>query len=118
MNDERIAQRIAANIAYYRKLNHMTQSDLAAAIGSKSSTISTWELRGSLPSADMLFEICKVFGISINDLYGIDDSTFSLSERERLLVEYFRQASPEIQSLVLAALHVPEQKNQDSARAV
>lgn len=118
MNTERISQRISANISFYRKKNHMTQQDLAAALGTKSTTVSTWERGSSLPNVDTLFEMCSLFSISLNDLYGIDDSPVSLSDQESLLVEYFRQASPEIQQLVLAALHVPEGKNQDSARAV
>lgn len=111
----------ASRLRHYLSVNNMTQRGLAAALHVGTTSVYNWCNGIKTPRMDKIDAMCDLFGCRRSDLMQdvpSIDSNLNLSDQETLLVEYFRQASPEIQQLVLAALHVPEGKNQDSARAV
>lgn len=121
--DENLKKLFSRKLTMYLASAGKTQADLSKYIGVSSATVSDWCNAHKMPRTDKIQSICNWLGIEIADLLtdaAVRDLSPSddYSEQEKLLVEYFRQASPEIQQLVLAALHVPEGKNQDSARAV
>lgn len=60
---------VGEKIREYRKKNNMTQKELGAKIGVKNNTISAYERGAISPEQDMLFELSKVFNISISDLF-------------------------------------------------
>ena len=47
-----IKNNIAANIAFFRKKNKITQQQLAELLNTKNTTVSTWERGSSLPDAE------------------------------------------------------------------
>lgn len=51
-----------------RETKNLTQQDAATALGVKRSTVSMWETGQSLPRAEMLLKIAKLYGCSISDL--------------------------------------------------
>lgn len=65
---EELTNIIAKNIAYYRKLNHWTQADLAQKISYSDKAVSKWERGESLPDIYILALISELFGITVNDL--------------------------------------------------
>ncbi len=68
-NDEMILrQRIAANMAHYRKLHNMTQSDLAARIAYSDKSVSKWERAEGVPDIYVLTLIADVFKVTVGDL--------------------------------------------------
>ena len=54
----------------------MSQKELADYLRTKPSTVSSWEQNVSSPNADMLFEMCELFKISVDEIYGIDEDRF------------------------------------------
>ncbi len=59
---------VAKNIVYYRKMNHMTQVDLAKKISYSDKAISKWERAEALPDVYILSLLSEVFGITVNEL--------------------------------------------------
>lgn len=62
---------IGERIAYYRKLNAMTQEELASKLNISTQAVSKWEQKISSPDIMLLPEIAKIFNISIDELFGI-----------------------------------------------
>ena len=50
----------------------LTQVELAIALSVKQASVSRWENGDSMPRADKLPELAKIFGCSIDDLYVAD----------------------------------------------
>jgi transcriptional regulator with XRE-family HTH domain len=63
-----LRQRIAANMAHYRKLHNMTQSELAERISYSDKSISKWERAEGVPDIYVLALLAELFSVSVNDL--------------------------------------------------
>lgn len=57
-------------IAYYRKMNLLTQEQLAGRLNVSTQAVSKWEQKISSPDIMLLPEIAELFGISIDELFG------------------------------------------------
>ncbi len=57
-------------IAYYRRLNAMTQEELSYKLNVSPQAVSKWEQQLSSPDIMLLPFIAKVFHISIDELFG------------------------------------------------
>lgn len=68
---ENIKEIIAKNLLYYRKKNKITQKELAEQLGVKHNAISSWENGVNSIDIDTLFRVCKIFGVTVNDMYGM-----------------------------------------------
>lgn len=68
---ENVKDTIAKNLLYYRKRNKITQKELAEKLGVKHNAISAWENGVNSIDIDTLFRVCQIFGITVNDMYGI-----------------------------------------------
>ena len=66
---------IAKNLLFYRKKNKITQKELAEKLGVKHNAISSWENGVNSIDIDTLFRVCQIFGITVNDMYGMSDDT-------------------------------------------
>ena len=62
-------------IAYYRKLNAMTQEELAYKLNVSTQAVSKWEQQLSSPDISLLPVIAEVFNISIDELFGKTSDT-------------------------------------------
>jgi len=63
---------IADKIQEIRKQNFMSQEQMAEKLGVSRQAISKWESGASVPEIDKLIMISKMFGISLNELLGVD----------------------------------------------
>jgi transcriptional regulator with XRE-family HTH domain len=64
---------LAKNIRYLRKANNLSQEDIARKLNYKSfTTIQKWEEGTSEPSLDILKELSKMFGVSLEGLVNFD----------------------------------------------
>ena len=67
---------LAEKILHLRKLNGMSQEELATKITVSRQAISKWELGESVPDTDNVIQLCKLFGVSadylLNDDVGSD----------------------------------------------
>ncbi len=61
---------IAENLSLYRKLNGLTQSELANAIGYSNKSVSKWERGDGLPDIIMLVFLSEIYGITVSELIG------------------------------------------------
>jgi transcriptional regulator with XRE-family HTH domain len=63
----RLRQQIASNMAHYRKLHNMTQSELAERINYSNKSISKWVRAEGVPDIYVLTLLAEVFHVSVND---------------------------------------------------
>lgn len=72
---------IGTKIASYRNQLNMTQHDLAEALYVTHQAVSKWEKGKSMPNIDILYELTKLFHISIDELlndYEINDNDYDV----------------------------------------
>lgn len=91
MSDDTIKKNISKNIGKYREKAGLSQKELANKLGIVPSRISNWETGANCPTIDILFEVCEVLNVSINDIYGVyPDSKFILKYGEQDLLNKYR----------------------------
>lgn len=66
---------LGENIAYYRRLNAMTQEELAQKLSVSAKAVSKWEQKINSPDITLLPEIANIFNISIDELFGTKVNT-------------------------------------------
>jgi transcriptional regulator with XRE-family HTH domain len=67
IDEQRLKQRIANNLIYYRKLNNMTQTELAERINYSDKSVSKWERASGVPDIFVLALLADLYGISVSD---------------------------------------------------
>ncbi len=91
MGDDSIKKNISKNIGKYREATGMSQKELAKRLGVVPSRISNWETGANCPTIDILFQVCEILNVSINDIYGVyPDSKFMLKFGEQDLLKKYR----------------------------
>lgn len=97
--DDSIKKNISQNIIKYREKAGLSQKELANLLGTTPSRVSNWEQGANCPTIDMLFEVCNILKVSINDIYGVyPNSNIKLSYEEKQYLEKYRfisEHSPE-----------------------
>lgn len=61
---------LGSSIAYYRRLNALTQEELAGKLGVSAQAVSKWEQQISSPDISLLPALSETFCISIDELFG------------------------------------------------
>lgn len=91
LSGEEIKKNISKNIVKYREKAGFSQKELAQKLNTTSSRVSNWEQGSNCPTIDILFEVCKALGVSINDIYGVyPDSEIILSYSEQEHIKRYR----------------------------
>ncbi len=67
-NEQQFKETVAKNLINYRKINNLTQLDLAEKLCYSDKAISKWERGESLPDLYTLEKIAELYGITINEL--------------------------------------------------
>ena len=92
MGDDSIKRNISKNIGKYREINGMSQKELAQKLGVVPSRVSNWETGANCPTIDILFEVCEILNVSINDIYGVyPNSKFVLTYDEQEIIKQYRE---------------------------
>ena len=68
MTENELRERLAENIAFYRKQAGMTQTELSEKINYSDKAISKWERGIAMPDTSIMLDLCDVLGISVNEL--------------------------------------------------
>lgn len=80
---------IGRNLLLLRKYKKLTQMEVAEKFNYSDKSISKWENGESLPSIDVLYEICNFYNITLNDLltenYKIDENKSTQQQRDKML---------------------------------
>lgn len=91
INGEDVKSNITKNIIKYREKAGLSQKELAKKLNVSPSRISNWEQGSNCPNIEILFEVCKVLNVSINDIYGVyPDSEMTLSYNEQEYIKKYR----------------------------
>lgn len=109
--------RIAEMLKQYRKINHLSVSDVAEYLRTKNvdiaiKTIYGWESGQTQPSADNLMHLCRLYKIQdILATFGYQTSpdNLTLSNKERQLIYSYRE-HPELQKAIDKLLDMKEEK--------
>lgn len=86
MSEEIIKSNLSKKIAYFRKLNNLTQSELAEKINYSDKSISKWERGDGLPDIYVLMQMAELFGITVNEL--LYDSEDDIEVKQEKLTKY------------------------------
>lgn len=65
---------LGTRIREFRRRNGITQEVLAEALGVTSQAVSRWEASGSYPDMEIIPAIANYFGVSIDELFGYENS--------------------------------------------
>ncbi len=76
---------IAENLALYRKLHGLTQSELAEAIGYSNKSVSKWERGEGTPDIIMLIALSDIYGITVSELIGQTEKCKETREKIKAL---------------------------------
>lgn len=82
--EKSVSKIVGTNLSKLRKHKKMTQLDLAKEFNFSDKTISKWESGESLPSIDILAQITKYFGITMNDL---TDANFEPNQNKKQKID-------------------------------
>ncbi len=80
-------------IAERRKLQKLTQAQLAESLGITDRAVSKWERGRALPDVSVMPELCRILGITVNDLLSgkVVTKDDYVEELEKNLLEAVRQ---------------------------
>lgn len=73
MANKEIKNLVAYYILMLRKMNNLTQQDIAKRLGKSVNAISNWELGNTSPPVDNLVDLCKIFDVTPNQIMGWDE---------------------------------------------
>ena len=108
---------IGTQIKTFRKSAGFTQDELAKRLNTTKQTISRYEKGDRKANQDMLFELCDIFGVSIDDFFpSQNESTQTLTTSP--IQSIYDQLAPPRQGKVLtyAERQLDEQKNEDKTK--
>lgn len=66
------------NIIQLRKINKMTQEELAEKLGCSRQTLSKWETGESVPDIDQSLALAEIFGVTLDDLVRYESGNTGL----------------------------------------
>lgn len=61
---------IAKNLSHLRKMNGLTQAELAEKLNYSDKAVSKWEKGESLPGVEVLYKLSKLYGVSLDFIVG------------------------------------------------
>lgn len=109
LNQEKIGKFIAER----RKAQDLTQKQLAEQLNVSDKAVSKWETGRSMPDNSILFELCQVLGINVNELLSgeklSDDSYHGKAEENMMTLMKEKQSSGRINAvagLILGVLFI------------
>ncbi|PHN05871.1 helix-turn-helix transcriptional regulator [Flavilitoribacter nigricans] len=108
------------NIRFLRKSNGINQTDLGKRVGKSKEVISTYERGKIQPPIDVVFELSKVFQVSMEDLLMRDIETHGTSgtppsEEERISDERIMQINKLLEQRVQTLEREIRRNNPDLA---
>ena len=82
---------IGKQISKYRRMNNLSQKQLAKKIGVSSSRVSNWEQGLNRPDVDILTNICTSLNVSPSELLDIHLDNNELTTHERNIISAYRK---------------------------
>lgn len=95
---------ILAAITSYREARGWSEYQLAERSGLPQSTISSWYRKNMIPTIPSLEKICVAFGITLSQLFAEGETTVSLTDSQKKLLERWARLNEEQQAVVFALI--------------
>lgn len=76
---------IAEKLKYLRKEHNMTQEDMSEKLNVSRQTISKWETNITIPDADNIVAICKLFNITTDEL--LDYNVQTIKKKKQFVID-------------------------------
>lgn len=95
---------ILAAITSYREARGWSEYQLAERSGLPQSTISSWYRKNMIPTIPSLEKICAAFGITLSQLFAEGETTVSLTNSQKKLLEHWARLNEEQQAVVFALI--------------
>ncbi len=86
---DKVIKTVGLNIKKYRKMQKMSQTDLADLLNVTQTTVSQWEVGRNAPSVDTLVKICSI--IKVPAMQCLFDDSLTCEEIE--LIEQYKRLS-------------------------
>ncbi len=86
MTEEQVRERIARNLAHYRKLNGLTQIELSNIINYSDKSVSKWERGEGVPDIFVLTKLADLFGITVGDFLSEEQKRRPTSKGQKMLI--------------------------------
>ena len=103
MSEQEIRRILSIKLRECREKAGLTAREAGSAIGKSEKTISAWEHGRGQPDADMLFALCKLYGIEdISVFYGMHNDARSITAEEMSLLQFFRSLNGPGRKLLLS----------------
>lgn len=91
MENEKLKNILAKNLAHFRKLSGLTQTELAEKLNYSDKSVSKWERAEGFPDIIVLENIARIFGVTLNDL--VDENSVNrkkikkpLTKKKKILI--------------------------------
>jgi transcriptional regulator with XRE-family HTH domain len=78
---------VGKNIRKFRKLNKLTQEELANKLGVSDKTISSWEIDRTEPDIGTIQKLASYFGCEVSDLVGEPEEKYYFNDDVRELAQ-------------------------------
>ena len=108
---------IGNQIKAFRKSAGFTQDELAKRLNTTKQTISRYEKGDRKANQDMLFELCDIFGVSIDDFFPSQNETLQSPTTSPIQTIYDQLHQPrQAKVLNYAERQLKEQKNEEETK--
>ena len=108
---------IGNQIKTFRKSAGFTQDELAKRLNTTKQTISRYEKGDRKANQDMLFELCDIFGVSIDDFFPSQNETLQSPTASSIQTIYDKLKPPrQAKVLNYAKRQLDEQKNEEETK--
>ena len=108
---------IGNQIKTFRKSSGFTQDELAKRLNTTKQTISRYEKGDRKANQDMLFELCDIFGVSIDDFFPPQNEALQAPTTSPIQTIYDQLAPPrQAKVLTYAERQLYEQKSEDNTK--
>ena len=108
---------IGNQIKTFRKSAGFTQDELAKRLNTTKQTISRYEKGDRKANQDMLFELCDIFGVSIDDFFPSQNETLQSPTTSSIQTIYDELNPPrQVKVLNYAKRQLNEQKNEEETK--
>ena len=108
---------IGNQIKTFRKSAGFTQDELAKRLNTTKQTISRYEKGDRKANQDMLFELCDIFGVSIDDFFPSQNETLQFPTISPIQTIYDQLHQPrQAKVLNYAERQLKEQKNEEETK--
>lgn len=86
-----------------------TQKDVAVMLGRNQQIVGHWETGYSQPDANTLFELCSIYGVTVDEAFGFERKHYKISLHDQKMLDAYSKQPQAVQKAVDRMLGVPDE---------